>query len=128
MEKALFVRAEWDEEAKVWVATSDDVPGLVAEADTAETLLIKSKIVEGEYANHCQSHGNIGLCHMFLGETTEALAALDRALEIDPNYEPAFQNRELLLSLPAGETISGKKAAIVDYYRDVVRKVGQIPS
>jgi predicted RNase H-like HicB family nuclease len=41
MEKALFVRAEWDEEAKVWVATSDDVPGLVAEADTAETLLIK---------------------------------------------------------------------------------------
>ena len=36
MEKALFVRAEWDEDAGVWVATSDDVPGLVAEADTAE--------------------------------------------------------------------------------------------
>lgn len=83
-----------------------------------------TKIVEGGYANHCQSHGNIGLCHMFLGKNTEALAALDRALEIDPNYEPAAQNRELLLSLPVGETISGKKAAIVDYYRDVVRKVG----
>ena len=41
MEKALFVRAEWDEEAAVWVATSDDVPGLVAEADTAEALLEK---------------------------------------------------------------------------------------
>ena len=26
--KPLFVRAEWDEEAAVWVATSDDVPGL----------------------------------------------------------------------------------------------------
>ena len=36
MEKALFVRAEWDEDAGVWVATSDDVPGLVAEADTAK--------------------------------------------------------------------------------------------
>jgi predicted RNase H-like HicB family nuclease len=41
MEKALFVRAEWDEDAQVWVATSDDVPGLVAEADTGESLLIK---------------------------------------------------------------------------------------
>lgn len=39
--KALFVRAEWDDEAEVWVATSDDVPGLVAEADTAEALLAK---------------------------------------------------------------------------------------
>jgi hypothetical protein len=41
MEKALFVRAEWDENAEVWVATSDDVPKLVAEADTAEALLTK---------------------------------------------------------------------------------------
>jgi predicted RNase H-like HicB family nuclease len=41
MEKALFIRAEWDDEAAVWVATSDDVPGLVAEAETAEALLIK---------------------------------------------------------------------------------------
>ena len=39
--KALFVRAEWDDEAEVWIATSDDVPGLVAEADTAEALLSK---------------------------------------------------------------------------------------
>lgn len=43
MEKALFVRAEWDEEAEVWVATSDDIPGLVTEAETAEALLIKLK-------------------------------------------------------------------------------------
>ena len=33
MQKIYFVRAEWDEEAKVWVATSDDVPGLVTEAE-----------------------------------------------------------------------------------------------
>lgn len=41
LEKALFARAEWDAEADVWVATSDDVLGLVAEADTAEALLVK---------------------------------------------------------------------------------------
>jgi predicted RNase H-like HicB family nuclease len=45
MEKSLFIRAEWDEEAEVWVATSDDVPGLVAEADTAEALLTKLHIL-----------------------------------------------------------------------------------
>ena len=37
----LFVRGEWDAEAKVWVATSDDVPGLVTEADTVEALISK---------------------------------------------------------------------------------------
>ena len=34
--KPLFVRAEWDEEARVWVATSDDVPGLATEALTMD--------------------------------------------------------------------------------------------
>jgi predicted RNase H-like HicB family nuclease len=41
MQKIYFVRAEWDEDAKVWVATSDDVPGLVTEADTMEALSFK---------------------------------------------------------------------------------------
>jgi hypothetical protein len=34
MNKPYFVRAEWDAEAAVWVAASDDVPGLVTEAET----------------------------------------------------------------------------------------------
>lgn len=38
MQKTLFIRAEWDEATSVWVATSDDVPGLVTEADTIEKL------------------------------------------------------------------------------------------
>lgn len=32
------VQADWDPEASVWVATSDDVPGLVTEAETIEAL------------------------------------------------------------------------------------------
>ena len=32
------VNADWDAEAMVWVATSDDVPGLVSEAETLEDL------------------------------------------------------------------------------------------
>ncbi len=39
------VRAEWDPEAKVWVATSDDVVGLVTEAETIESLQKKLSIL-----------------------------------------------------------------------------------
>ena len=40
-EKPFFIRAEWDEEARVWVATSEDVPGLATEAETVENLIEK---------------------------------------------------------------------------------------
>ena len=38
MNKLFFIRAEWDEVAAAWVATSDDVPGLATEAATMEAL------------------------------------------------------------------------------------------
>jgi len=41
--KPLFVRVEWDDEACVWFATSDDVPGLATEQDTMEGLIKKLK-------------------------------------------------------------------------------------
>jgi predicted RNase H-like HicB family nuclease len=39
------VEAVWDPEAGVWVATSDDVPGLVTEADTIETLTERLRVM-----------------------------------------------------------------------------------
>ena len=39
----LEIRAVWDNEANVWVADSDDVPGLIAEAATMEYLVAKLK-------------------------------------------------------------------------------------
>jgi hypothetical protein len=38
-ERAYTVRAEWDGEAGVWIATSDDVPGLCCEAVTFDELV-----------------------------------------------------------------------------------------
>lgn len=35
------IEAFWDSEALVWVATSEDVPGLVTEASTVEALTQK---------------------------------------------------------------------------------------
>jgi predicted RNase H-like HicB family nuclease len=42
---ALTVRAAWDAEASVWVAESDDVPGLITEADDLEALMSKLRIM-----------------------------------------------------------------------------------
>ena len=44
-DKPFFIRAEWDETARVWVATSDDVPGLVAEDDSLENLILRLKVM-----------------------------------------------------------------------------------
>ena len=43
--KNIHVKADWDAEACVWVATSGDVPGLVTEAATAEELMSKLQVM-----------------------------------------------------------------------------------
>ena len=43
MEKPYYVHAVWDEEAQVWVASSEDMPGLATESETTEALVEKLK-------------------------------------------------------------------------------------
>ena len=62
MELAVYqVSAFWDEEAAVWVATSEDVPGFATEADTIEALsqklrdmvpdlLLSNHVISSDYA------------------------------------------------------------------------------
>jgi tetratricopeptide (TPR) repeat protein len=50
-------------------------------------------------------YGNIGLCKAKLGMKVEAMAAFDKALELDPKYEPVIVNRAALqndFSVPDG--------------------------
>ena len=42
MIRSIMVRAIWDDEARSWVATSEDVPGFVTGADTIEELRTKA--------------------------------------------------------------------------------------
>ena len=50
MDKSIInVQARWDHEAQVWVASSDDVPGLITEAETTELLFEKLKILIPEF-------------------------------------------------------------------------------
>lgn len=41
MGRTVTVSASWDDDARVWVATSDDVPGLITEAETCDALAEK---------------------------------------------------------------------------------------
>ena len=44
-EHAYQIRCVWDDEARVWVATSEGIPGLATGADTLEELIEKLRIV-----------------------------------------------------------------------------------
>ena len=43
--KPLIVHATWDDEAKVWVATSNDILGLATEADSMDALVRKLQVM-----------------------------------------------------------------------------------
>jgi hypothetical protein len=45
MNKVLLVRADWDPDARLCVADSDDVPGLATEAETVERLMAKLQVM-----------------------------------------------------------------------------------
>ena len=80
--------------------------------DGFKECLIKNK-------NHPQSYGNIGLCYAHLGQKEQALAALDKALEIDPTYEPAIVNRIAIdENLEEGKKIEQSKFQSIEYYKD----------
>lgn len=68
--------------------------------------------------NHTQSLGNLGLCYGHLGEKNNALDTLDKALAIDPYYEPAIINKNAIEATQDGEPITGGKIASVEYYKD----------
>ena len=51
MYKRIFVRAEWDEETNVRIATSDETPGLATEEDTIKSLIGKIRIMISKLLN-----------------------------------------------------------------------------
>ncbi len=61
---------------------------------------------------HVQSWGNLGLAYAGIGERGKALECLDKALELNPEYEIAPVNQ-----LKDGERFEGNIES-VDYYRD----------
>ncbi len=60
-------------------------------------------------------HGNMGLCFAYLGRKAEALVALDHALEINPDYQPARENRKLIEKNQEGVPLSNVASRTINY-------------
>jgi Tfp pilus assembly protein PilF len=58
------------------------------------------------YSGVPQPYGNLGLCYAKMGNKQSALAAFKKALEIDPNYEPAIFNNAATEQLQEGQCLS----------------------
>lgn len=69
-----LVKMTWDDEAAVWIATSDDVPGLVMESGSLDALMerVRFAIPELLQLNNITSTESIPV--IFRSERTEALA------------------------------------------------------
>lgn len=69
-----LVKMTWDSEAAVWVATSDDVPGLVMESGSLDALMerVRFAIPELLRLNNISSTKSIPV--IFRSERTEAVA------------------------------------------------------
>ena len=66
---AVRIRAEWDPEARVWVAESANLPGLVTEAETVELLFEKLRVMVPELLSYSPD-----LASAFLPTTTKPCA------------------------------------------------------
>ncbi len=64
-----------------------------------------------------QANGNLGLCYALSGEKALALEYLDKALELDPDYEIARNNRIAIAKMKEGEKLQIPMAS-VNYYPD----------
>jgi predicted RNase H-like HicB family nuclease len=67
----ILVRAEWDDDAKVWVATSADIAGLATEAATLEELRDKVLAMVEELAELNGMHSDLPEIpvHIMAGQT-----------------------------------------------------------
>ena len=65
---------------------------------------------------HVQSYGNMGLAYAGLGKRQKALECLSKAIELDPEYEPAIVNRIAVERLKDGEAMADVGFREVDYY------------
>ena len=72
--------------------------------------------------NHVQSHGNLGLAYAGLADRESALRHLNRAIELNPSYEPAIENRRAVQALLPGEKLQFDGIREIDFYADKLRE------
>ena len=74
-----------------------------------------------------QSHGNLGLAYAGQGDRDRAIASFDKAIELDPEYQPAIDNRRIFLVAP-DERLAVQSMREIDFYGDRARAGSQRPA
>ena len=86
--------------------------------DALAGFLVCAKLVP----NGLSTYGNLTLCYTNLGRKADALAAFDRALEIDPAYEPALNNRVLAERMEEGVPLAGIGFESINYGVEKIKR------
>ncbi len=60
--------------------------------------------------------------YVYLDKKQKAIEAFDKALDLDPSYEPAKMNRELIITQKNKKKGLSKEITSVEYYKDDVMK------
>lgn len=68
------VKFVWDNEASVWIATSDDIPGLVLESGSFDALLERTRFAIPELLQLNSENKQIPFSLNFISERHERLA------------------------------------------------------
>lgn len=71
--------------------------------------------------NHVQSFGNLGLAYAGLGDRDNAIKNFDRAIEIDPDYQPAIGNRKMVMAMAPGEKLNTQGMREIEFYAEKVK-------
>lgn len=82
------------------------------EITLAKQGFLKVLLIEKD---HVQTHGNLALCYAKLGEKDKALSHIDKALELDPNYEVARSNRPIIEAMAAGKKLTNLSRTVEFY-------------
>jgi tetratricopeptide (TPR) repeat protein len=68
-----------------------------------------------------QAYGNLGICHAVRGKREDALDAFDRAIAINPDYEPALVHRARLMAVTDDDNLAGE-VRIIDFDSEYTRQ------
>lgn len=99
MTKAFSICTEWDEQAHVWVATSDGVLGLVTEADTLDALFDNLRNLVPELAQANGLTADVAMkpkpanALLRVGLKAVDRAAFSQAVAKATDLRPAAQNK-----------------------------------
>jgi len=74
--------------------------------------------VLSENPAHVQSFGNLALAYAGLGKRSAAMECFEKALALDPRYEPALSNRRVLARMREGEPFIPDGIKETHYYAE----------